>query len=211
MQPANEEKDINTVNMLSLPIAPLTNIDNSITAIQQTPAQPVIIPSISLFDQDCFPPNKTGHPFVYTPKQWLQICELYEGGETITKACEMCGIDRTEYYTLIEDFPELAHRHDKANKRKAHFLIEQAQTIADDTSNDVFHNPRGDSGNMAAVKRADLRMGLRERLAGLFNAQYRKQETVNINSKSVNVNVDIKPGTQLDAESLLSAFSSSLK
>jgi hypothetical protein len=103
------------------------------------------------------------------------LCEEFE---TTTKGlnviCESHA-DWPSYYTIVdwmEKDEALAKRMAKAKRVHAMLLIEAAQNIADDVSQDMIETPKGFILNPVAVNRAKLRVDTYKHIAGKFSAEF---------------------------------------
>ena len=89
--------------------------------------------------------------------------------------------------------------------------MEQGKVIADDSSNDLLVTDRGVQANNAAVRRAELRVSFRERLAEKMNpTEYAPKQRIDITQRSVSLNVQTTPAELQAADStgLLKALES---
>ena len=181
----------------------LTDQSTPQTAPKPVSENPVF--ELSKFPRPCTTAHPGGPNWTFTPGQWLLACTLWEAGDTIRKACDKAGFEHARYYWAMGDFPELQTRHALARLRRANIMAEDTIDIADRAAADS-------EIDMAHVRAAESCIKARQWLIERHNPEeYGKRDTLNVNQRGVNVNIDINPGTNIDADKLSGALFSAFK
>lgn len=137
-----------------------------------------------------------GRPSDYSPEIAATICQHIAAG---MKTREIAALEdmpsQQTIYTWLYRHDGFLERWQRAREASAEALGDQAINIADDTSQDVLHDQHGrPMPNMAAVKRAELRVNQRHWLMGKWSKRY--ADKVEINGT---IEVKHELGSRLDA------------
>lgn len=104
-------------------------------------------------------------------------------------------------------------RYVKARKAQVVVCCDEMLEIADETGDDILTNSLGDAGNMTAVRRAEIRINTRIRLAQLLRSKMYNPEDSYISVKAkndreaMNIVVDRFKNSELSAEEARQALS----
>jgi terminase small subunit-like protein len=107
---------------------------------------------------------------------WESIFEAIADGATYRMLGEKYGVSRAFMHRVVVHDPERRKRAEEAYKLRADALVDESLDIADNVNVNL----------PASVQKAKLQIELRQWLAAVDNARYKKQEAAR-----VNVNVSI--------------------
>lgn len=120
------------------------------------------------------------------------ICTDIAAGLSATAACTKRQRDVTTFLKLVLADPVIREEYDTARRIRAELWADETIEIADDDANDMDITGRS---NMAAVKRADTRIGARHKLMGDFA----RQRFGNEKTPQVEVNINLNHAERLEA------------
>lgn len=122
-----------------------------------------------------------------------EICNEIAAGLSVHSACKKRGKPPESFVKLVLLDPGIREEYDLARKVRAELWADESIEIADEEHNDLDLAGRG---NMAAVKRSDLRVTTRRRLMEDFN---KDRFSPGGKKNEVNVQVNINAAERLEA------------
>ena len=134
------------------------------------------------------PPSKPvmGRPSDYNAVIARHIClRLAQGMKTREIVAEL-GMSQPTIYNWLFDHDEFFSLWQRARELSVEAYADQNLEAADDTSNDVLTDKNGRLvPNMAAVKRAELRINMRQWLMGKWSKRYQDKQQLEVSGTIV--------------------------
>lgn len=129
------------------------------------------------------------------PGGWDDIFEAIADGATYRMLGEKYGVSRSFMHYVVTNTPERQKRADEAYKLRADAMVDESLEIADSVNVNL----------PADVQKAKLRIELRQWLAAVDNARYKKQEAarVNVNVSIGQLHLDALRRRRIDARPAL--------
>lgn len=100
----------------------------------------------------------------------------------VTKACELVGLSRSEFYRELEDSEELRDTYTRAREIRADKIFEEILEIADSQGEDVGTNPiTGEEQiNHNVIQRNRLQIDARKWVLGKMSQKYADNQKIDV-------------------------------
>ena len=100
----------------------------------------------------------------------------------VTKACELIGLSRAEFYRELEDSEELRDTYTRAREIRADKIFEEILEIADSQGEDVVINPiTGEPQiNHNVIQRNRLQIDARKWVLGKMSQKYADNQKIDV-------------------------------
>ena len=125
----------------------------------------------------------------------------------VTKACELIGLSRAEFYRELEDSEELRDTYTRAREIRADKIFEEILEIADSQGEDVGINPiTGEEQiNHNVIQRNRLQIDARKWVLGKMSQRYADNQKIDVTTNgkdlpSNTIEVRVVPPTDSDDE-----------
>lgn len=135
---------------------------------------------------------------IYTAELATEICKrIVAGQHVLSFKHDPTMPDPQTFYHWVDIYPDFAAAVAAAREKSADALVDQAMQIADDSSQDTItiqtHSGEYQRVNREWVDRSKVRVGMRQWLAGKFNAKKYGDKT------QVEQTITIELGSRLDS------------
>jgi len=187
------------------PDLPDTSVDKAVAIVTQpqpttpTPGLPCPdMPVDSIFNAPIWPPNHTGRPIAFTPKQLKKAYDDYaHTSGTLEFHCKQNHIKYDTVLILQGCYNELREYYHRAQELHTEVWAMELETIADDESRDQFAVRKIDKNgnvleymqpNMVASRRDDLRVRTRVLMMERLNPRYRPKSELTTRNLTYNLN-----------------------